>query len=38
MSNFLHPAWCEPLKHLSGDHLGLLKKPFTMTKGRLRDH
>src|SRR5262249_8934216 len=36
MSNFLHPAWFEPFKHLPGakfDHLGLLKKPFTMTKG-----
>ncbi|HEY3144994.1 MAG TPA: hypothetical protein VGJ75_01530 [Dongiaceae bacterium] len=36
MSNFLHPAWFEPFKHSAGtkfDHLGLLKKPFTMTKG-----
>jgi hypothetical protein len=36
MSNFLHPAWFEPFKHPTGtkfDHLGLLKKPFTMTKG-----
>jgi hypothetical protein len=36
MSNFLHPAWFEPFKHPAGtqfDHLGLLKKPFTMTKG-----
>jgi len=36
MSNFLHPAWFEPFKHQPGtkfDHLGLLKAPFTMTKG-----
>lgn len=36
MSNFLHPAWFEPLKHPRGtkfDHLGLLKKPFSMTRG-----
>ena len=36
MSNFLHPAWFEPFKHPAGtkfDHLGLLKKPFAMTKG-----
>jgi hypothetical protein len=36
MSNFLHPAWFEPFKHLSGtkyDHLGKLKAPFSMTKG-----
>jgi hypothetical protein len=36
MSNFLHPSWFEPFKHPPGtkfDHLGLLKKPFTMTKG-----
>ena len=36
MSNFVHPAWFEPFKHPAGtkfDHLGLLKKPFTMTKG-----
>ena len=36
MSNFLHPAWFEPFKHPPGtkfDHLALLKKPFTMTKG-----
>jgi hypothetical protein len=36
MSNFLHPAWFEPFKHPPGtifDHLGLLKKPFTMTRG-----
>jgi len=36
MSNFVHPAWFEPFKHPPGtkfDHLGLLKAPFTMTKG-----
>ena len=36
MSNFLYPAWFEPFKHRRGtrfDHLGLLKKPFSMTKG-----
>jgi len=36
MSNFVHPAWFEPFKHPAGtkyDHLGLLKKPFSMTKG-----
>jgi hypothetical protein len=36
MSNFVHPSWFEPFKHPSGtrfDHLGKLKKPFTMTKG-----
>jgi hypothetical protein len=36
MSNFLHPAWFEPFKHPPGtkfDHLGLLKQPFTLTKG-----
>ena len=36
MSNFLHPAWFEPFKHPGGtkyDHLGLLGRPFTMTKG-----
>jgi len=35
MSNFVHPAWFEPFKHPPGtkfDHLGLLKKPFSMTK------
>jgi hypothetical protein len=35
MSNFLHPSWFEPFKHpphTKFDHLGLLKKPFTMTK------
>ncbi|MGA6964520.1 MAG: hypothetical protein WBZ51_13020, partial [Xanthobacteraceae bacterium] len=34
MSNFVHPAWFEPFKHPPGtkyDHLGLLKKPFSMT-------
>jgi len=36
MSNFVHPAWFEPFRHPPGtkyDHLGLLKAPFTMTKG-----
>ncbi len=36
MSNFVHPSWFEPFKHPPGtkfDHLGLLKKPFTMTRG-----
>ena len=36
MSNFLHPTWFEPFKHPPGtkyDHLGLLAKPFSMTKG-----
>jgi hypothetical protein len=36
MSNFLHPSWFEPFEHPKGtkfDHLGLLKAPFTMTKG-----
>lgn len=36
MSNFVHPAWFEPFNHPTGtkfDHLGLLKKPFSMTKG-----
>src|SRR6202048_5159920 len=36
MSNFLHPSWFEPFKHPPGtkfDHLGKLKKPFSMTKG-----
>ena len=35
MSNFLHPSWFEPMKHPPGtkfDHLGRLKKPFSMTK------
>ena len=36
MSNFVHPSWFEPFQHPSGtkfDHLALLKKPFSMTKG-----
>jgi hypothetical protein len=36
MSNFVYPSWFEPFKHKPGtkfDHLGLLKKPFSMTKG-----
>jgi hypothetical protein len=36
MSNFVHPSWFEPFKHPPGtkfDHLGLLNKPFSMTKG-----
>ena len=36
MSNFVHPSWFEPFKHPPGtkyDHLGLLKNPFSMTKG-----
>jgi len=36
MSNFVYPAWFEPFKHPRGtkfDHLGLLKSPFSMTKG-----
>lgn len=36
MSNFVYPAWFEPIKHPRGtrfDHLGRLKKPFSMTKG-----
>jgi hypothetical protein len=36
MSNFVYPSWFEPFKHPAGtkfDHLGLLKKPFSMTKG-----
>jgi hypothetical protein len=36
MSNFLYPAWFEPRKHpprTRFDHLGKLKKPFSMTKG-----
>ena len=36
MSNFMHPSWFEPFKHPPGtkyDHLGLLKNPFSMTKG-----
>jgi hypothetical protein len=36
MSNFVHPSWFEPFTHPPGtkfDHLGLLTKPFSMTKG-----
>jgi hypothetical protein len=36
MSNFVHPSWFETFKHPPGtkyDHLGKLKKPFSMTKG-----
>lgn len=36
MSNFVYPTWFEPFEHRKGtkyDHLGLLKAPFTMTKG-----
>ncbi len=36
ISNFLHPAWFEPFRHPPGtryDHLGLLTKPFSLTKG-----
>jgi hypothetical protein len=36
MSNFVHPSWFEPFDHPAHtkfDHLGLLKKPFSMTKG-----
>jgi hypothetical protein len=36
MSNFVHPSWFEPFRHPPGtkyDNLGLLKKPFSMTKG-----
>ena len=36
MSNFLYPTWFEPRKHPPGtkfDHLGRLKKPFSMSKG-----
>ena len=36
MSNFVHPSWFEPFKHPPGtkyDQLGLLSKPFSMTKG-----
>jgi hypothetical protein len=36
MSNFVYPTWFEPFKHPRGtkfDHLGLLKSPFSMTKG-----
>src|SRR6266576_724934 len=36
MSNFVHPSWFEPFDHpphIKFDHLGLLKKPFSMTEG-----
>ena len=36
MSNFVYPSWFEPFKHppeTKYDHLGLLTKPFSMTKG-----
>ena len=36
MSNFVYPAWFEPFRHPRGtkfDHLGLLKAPFSMTRG-----
>jgi hypothetical protein len=36
MSNFLYPAWFEPGKHPQGtrfDHLGTLRKPFSISKG-----
>jgi hypothetical protein len=36
MSNFVHPSWFEPFQHppkTKFDHLGLLNKPFSMTKG-----
>jgi hypothetical protein len=36
MSNFLHPSWFEPFKHpprTKFDHLGKLKRPFSVTKG-----
>jgi hypothetical protein len=36
MSNFVYPEWFEPFKHPRGtkfDNMGLLKAPFTMTKG-----
>jgi hypothetical protein len=36
MSNFVHPSWFEPFQHpprTKFDHMGLLTKPFTMTKG-----
>jgi hypothetical protein len=35
MSNFVYPTWFEPFKHPRGtkfDHLGLLKKPFSLRK------
>jgi hypothetical protein len=36
MSNFVYPTWFEPFRHPRGtkfDHLGLLKSPFSMSKG-----
>ena len=36
MSNFVHPAWFEPIKHPRGtkfDYLGRLSAPFTMSEG-----
>jgi hypothetical protein len=36
MSNFVMPAWFEPFLHPAGtrfDYMGLLNKPFSMTKG-----
>jgi hypothetical protein len=36
MTNFVHPSWFQPFMHPPGtkfDHLGLLRAPFTMTKG-----
>jgi hypothetical protein len=36
MSNFVYPSWFEPFRHPKGtkfDHLGKLKKPFSMTSG-----
>ena len=35
MSNFVYPAWFEPIKHPRGtrfDHLGTLKKPFEVRR------
>jgi hypothetical protein len=35
MSNFVYPTWFEPFKHPPGtkfDHLGLLKRPFSLRK------
>lgn len=36
MSNFVYPSWFEPIDHPRGtrfDHLGTLRKPFSMAKG-----
>ena len=36
MSNFVYPAWFEPIDHPPGtkfDHLGTLKEPFSMNEG-----